>query len=269
MMRYRWLILRRSSQLGILGLFLLGPLMQIWIIKGNLSSSLLFNTVPMNDPFILLQSLAAGHWPIQQAWLGAVVVLILYLLVGGRTYCSWVCPINVVTDSAAWLHKRFELAPRRRPVRELRIWLIATILISCAVTGNIVWELVNPISLLHRGLLFGMGLGWLVVFGIFIYDLLIAPRGWCGHICPVGAFYGVIGKFSLLRISAARRTQCNDCMDCFAVCPEPHVITPALKGTDSPIILAKDCTNCGRCIDVCAPDVFNFTHRFDSRRDVP
>jgi len=54
-------------------------------------------------------------------------------------------------------------------------------------------------------------------------------------------------------------------MDCFAVCPEPHVNTPALRGADTgvgPVIMSGDCTNCGRCIDVCAKDVFKFDLRF-------
>ena len=43
-------------------------------------------------------------------------------------------------------------------------------------------------------------------------------------------------------------------------------ITPALRGRDAdpPLILDRDCTNCGRCIDVCSVDVFSFTHRFDT-----
>ena len=58
-------------------------------------------------------------------------------------------------------------------------------------------------------------------------------------------------------------------MDCYAVCPEPQVIAPALKGESGggPLILAANCTNCGRCIDVCAPRVFGFCNRlkFDFR----
>jgi ferredoxin-type protein NapH len=50
-------------------------------------------------------------------------------------------------------------------------------------------------------------------------------------------------------------------MDCYEICPEPQVIRPALKGEkdgSSPVILASDCTNCGRCIDICSKDVFRF-----------
>ena len=84
-------------------------------------------------------------------------------------------------------------------------------------------------------------------------------------ICPVGAFYGVLGQISPLRVVARRRAQCNDCMDCYDVCPEPQVITPALKGEKKgigPVITAGACTNCGRCIDVCSKNVFTFGTRF-------
>ena len=49
------------------------------------------------------------------------------------------------------------------------------------------------------------------------------------------------------------------------VCPEPQVITPALKGSGTPVITSGDCTNCGRCIDVCPDDVFRFSHRFATK----
>jgi ferredoxin-type protein NapG len=51
------------------------------------------------DPFVALQSLAAGHVPETLGLIGVAIVLAFYLLVGGRVYCSWVCPINVVTDA--------------------------------------------------------------------------------------------------------------------------------------------------------------------------
>ena len=127
------------------------------------------------------------------------------------------------------------------------------------------WEIVNPVSLIFRGLIFGMGMAWSVVAGIFLLDLLVGKRAWCGHLCPVGAFYGLLGRMSLVRVSAPRREQCNDCMDCFDVCPEPKVIGPALKGGSKgfgPVILAGECTNCCRCIDVCNRNVFQFSTRF-------
>lgn len=262
---HKWLLLRRASQLGILALFLIGPWLGVWIVKGNLTSSLTLGVLPLTDPFVLAQSLAAGIVPYKEALLGAAIVLAFYLLVGGRMFCSWVCPVNLVTDAAAWLRRRLGLKGGRAPDASLRYWLLAFVLIAAFATGSLAWEWVNPVSMFHRGLIFGFGLAWGVVIGVFLYDLLLASRGWCGHVCPMGAFYGLLGRAAALRVSAARRTQCNDCMDCFAVCPEPQVIRPALKavGQAHPLILDQDCTNCGRCVDVCGKDVFRITTRFD------
>jgi ferredoxin-type protein NapH len=266
---HKWLILRRASQLTLLAAFLLGPLAGLWIVKGTLSSSLTLGVLPLTDPYVLLQSLAAGYAPLGTAVLGAGLVLVLYLLVGGRVYCSWVCPVNLVTDAAAWLRLRLGLAGGRSPPEQLRYWLLGGTLVGSFATGMILWEWVNPVSMLHRGLLYGLGLAWGIVLAVFVFDLLVARHGWCGHVCPVGAFYSLVGRLSLTRVSAARRAHCNDCMDCYAVCPEPQVIPPALKprGDASPVIFSSACTNCGRCIDVCSKNVFRFTTRFDHRSE--
>jgi ferredoxin-type protein NapH len=151
----------------------------------------------------------------------------------------------------------------------LRYWLAGAVLVACALTGSVVWEFVNPVSMTQRALIFGGTLAWSAAAAVFAFDLLVAPRGWCSHLCPVGASYALIGTKSLLRVSARHASRCNDCADCYAVCPEPQVIPIALKGKDGagPVIRDSACTNCGRCIDVCAPGVFVLTHRFDTRRD--
>lgn len=264
----RFLVLRRLSQAAVIALFLLGPLAGIWIVKGNLSASLTLGTLPLTDPFVLAQVLATRHVPEASALIGAAIVVAFYALVGGRAFCSWVCPVNVVTDAAAWLRKALRITGGRAPNRSLRLWLVAAVLIASAITGLTVWEWVNPVSMTQRALIFGGSVAWGAVAAVFVFDLLVAPRGWCGHVCPVGAAYGLIGRASVLRVSARHSSRCNDCADCFAVCPEPQVITVALKGKDgaSPVITASDCTNCGRCIDVCRPDVFRFTHRWNTRR---
>jgi ferredoxin-type protein NapH len=199
------------------------------------------------------------------AIIGALIVGVAYALIGGRVYCSWVCPINPVTDGAHWLHEKLGLQKGWQPKKNTRYWVLGMVLIVSALTGTIAWEFVNPITMLHRGLVFGIGFAWSFVIAVFLFDLFVSRRGWCGHLCPVGAFYDLLGTKSILRVSARNRAACDDCMDCFAVCPEMHVITPALrgKGDETPLILSPDCTNCGRCIDVCSVDVFRFTHRFD------
>lgn len=262
---HRWLLARRAVQLGILALFLAGPLAGVWIVKGNLNFSETLGVLPLQDPLVLLQSLLAGHRPGQKVLLGAVIVLALYLLVGGRSYCAWVCPLNPVTDAASWLRRRLGLSRPSRLSPRLRLGLLAAILVLAAATGSLAWELVNPVSIVHRGLVFGMGAAWFLVLAIFLFDLLVVERGWCGRLCPVGAFWALVDRPALLRISAGRRQACNDCGDCYVVCPEPQVLKPALKGEREgrgPLITSSQCTHCARCIDVCAEDVFHWSTRF-------
>lgn len=261
---HKWLLLRRTSQIGILLLFLAGPWLGLWIVKGNLSYSYTLGVLPLTDPYVLLQALAARQLPEKLALIGVAIVVAAYLLVGGRTYCSWVCPVNLVTDLAAWLRGRLGIKGSAHVSRSARYWILAMTFIVAALTGTIAWEMLNPVSMLHRGLIFGLGLAWTVIAGIFLFDLFVMRQGWCGHFCPVGAFYSLIGKFSLTRIRLPNRAACNDCMDCFAVCPEQQVIRPALKAIKgaAPIILESNCTNCGRCIDVCSKEVFRFGLRF-------
>lgn len=262
---HKWLIIRRSAQAFFLALFLAGPVAGIWIVKGTLTASLTLGFLPLTDPFVLVQSLLAGHAVVATGLIGGFIVFAVYAYLGGRFYCSFVCPMNVVTDAAHWLAERLHLAKGWRPRRQTRLWVLAATLMVAALTGTIAWETLNPVSILHRGLVFGIGAGWSVVAAVFVFDLVVSRRGWCGHLCPVGAFYGLVGSFSLIRIAANGRSACDMCMDCFAVCPEPHAISPVLRPATSaggPIILSRDCTNCGRCIDVCARNVFTFDWRF-------
>lgn len=268
---HKWLLLRRASQLAILALFLAGPWFGLWIVKGNLSFSYTLGMLPLADPYVLVQSLLAGHVPERLALIGVAIVVVFYALVGGRVFCSWVCPVNPITDFAAWLRARLGIKGGAHVTRQTRYWVLAMTLVLALASGTLAWELVNPVSMLQRGLIFGIGAAWAVLLAVFLLDLFVMNRAWCGHLCPTGAFYSLLGVYSPLRVVAARREQCNDCMDCFAVCPEHQVIRPALKGADEgrgPAILSPNCTNCGRCIDVCSKDVFEFGARHAGRERI-
>ncbi len=83
---HRWLFIRRGMQLSILTLFLIGPWFGIWVIKGNITSSLLLDVIPLSDPYLLIQSLFAGHWPETTLVIGAASITLFYFLIGGRAY---------------------------------------------------------------------------------------------------------------------------------------------------------------------------------------
>jgi len=273
LLAHKWLILRRISQFLILGLFLFSPWLAektgVWLVKGNLASSLTLDILPLTDPYVLIQSLLAGSLPVFTGILGALIVATFYFLIGGRVYCSWVCPINIVTDAAAWLRTKFGIKGGTQINRKTRFWVLGFTLILAVITGSIAWELINPVSMVFRGLTFGMGFAWGVVLAVFILDFAVSRRAWCGSLCPVGAFYSLLGSQSAVRINAYQREQCDDCMDCFLVCPEQQVIKNPLNGAAkgfNSMISSSQCTNCGRCIDVCTEDVFRFETRIPFKR---
>jgi ferredoxin-type protein NapH len=269
---HKWLILRRLSQVLFIAVFLVGPLTGFWLVKGTLASSITLDVLPLTDPFIFLQSLVTGHIMEINAIIGAVIVAAVYFLLGGRVFCSWVCPVNIISDTASWLRRK--LGWKKTGIRLNRataLWTLGAVFVTSALTGTIAWEFINPVTMLHRSIVFGAFTSVGLVSGaLFLIELVGGDRIWCSRLCPVGAFYGLLGKISILKVSASKRKVCNDCMDCYAVCPESHVISPALKGEKDnrgPIILSGDCTNCGRCLDVCSEDVFEFSLRTRNKLD--
>ncbi|EGR3301980.1 quinol dehydrogenase ferredoxin subunit NapH [Vibrio parahaemolyticus] len=255
---HRFLVLRRLCQLTIIALFMAGP--TLGVLTGNLSSSMLLDTVPLSDPLIVLQALATGHIPEFNALLGVVIVVVFYAILAPRAFCAWVCPLNIVTDLAAWLRRKFNIKASYRWSPAIRYWLIPVLMLGSALSGAILWTWLDPVAALHRGLVFGMGAGWVLIALVFVLDLLLVEHGWCGHLCPLGATYGVIGRKSLLRVTAVRREDCTKCMDCFYVCPEPEVLRQPLKEGDRRV-MDQNCISCGRCLDVCPEHVFEFKNR--------
>ncbi|MBE3873260.1 quinol dehydrogenase ferredoxin subunit NapH [Vibrio parahaemolyticus] len=257
---HRFLILRRLCQLTIIALFMAGP--TLGVLTGNLSSSMLFDTVPLSDPLIVLQALATGHIPEFNALLGVMIVVVFYAILAPRAFCAWVCPLNIVTDLAAWLRRKFNIKASYRWSPAIRYWLIPVLMLGSALSGAILWIWLDPVAALHRGLVFGMGAGWVLIALVFVLDLLLVEHGWCGHLCPLGATYGVIGRKSLLRVTAVRREDCTKCMDCFYVCPEPEVLRQPLKEGDRRV-MDQNCISCGRCLDVCPEHVFEFKNHLN------
>ena len=58
---HRFWLARRTTQLGILLLFWLGAHLHLGVLTGNLSASRVLRTVPLADPFAVLQILVTGH----------------------------------------------------------------------------------------------------------------------------------------------------------------------------------------------------------------
>ncbi|CAM5785934.1 quinol dehydrogenase ferredoxin subunit NapH [Castellaniella caeni] len=273
--RRHYLLARRLAQAAVLLGFVVGPWFGLPVAHGTLASSRWFGAISLSDPLVVLQSVLAGHPLAHGALTGVVLVAAFYAVAGGRLFCGWVCPVNLVTDAAQGLRRRlgWRKASVLRIDKRLRYAVLGAVLLGSLLGGVIVWETINPINLIVRSLVFGLWLGGLIaMLAIFLFDFLLLSNGWCGHICPVGVFYGQLGRASVVRVAADKRDACNNCGDCFNYCPEPQVISPALRGIGGHDVFIQepDCLRCGRCIDVCEQQVFSFavgqvTLRRDSR----
>jgi len=259
---YRYLILRRVTQITLLVLYFGANAWGWTVLQGNLSSSLILGIIPMSDPYAALQMLAAGAVLAVDLLIGVGVAVTFYLFIGGRAFCSWVCPVNMITDAANFLRRKLQIdriqGVKQPASRNMRYWILALSLIISTVMGVTAFEFISPISMVHRGIIFGLGFGWAAMLIIFLFDLFVLKNGWCGHICPLGAFYSIIGKFSLIRVHHIEEN-CTLCMQCKEVCPEHQVLH--MIGKKSLPVLSGECTNCARCIEVCDDDALEFSIR--------
>ena len=269
---WRFLIARRAVQAGLLLLFF-GSLHWGWslfgrlLLVGNYSASEVLGLVPLADPFAVLQTVLTGYFPTTEVLVGAGLILLFYGVVGGRTWCAWVCPMNLVTDAAAWLRKRLKVRDLANVTRKVRYGVLALTLVLSALAGVAAFEWVSPISMFHRELLFGAGIGWAAVLGVFLFDALVLRDGWCGHLCPLGAFYAVLGERTAQVRVAFVDERCSRCGECVRVCPEPQVLN-FKKAAEAGMVASGECINCGSCIPVCPEDAlrFDWRHRIVAAR---
>lgn len=260
-LRHRYLLMRRLIQVSVVFLFIACNLYGWKVLQGNLSTSMVFGALHLADPFAILQIAATGTLVSWQAMMGGLIVLGFFAVIGGRMFCSWVCPMNAVTDLANWLRGRIRVDADRvsgSVSRKARYWAIGLSLLLSAVSGVAAFEWISPIAMLHRGLIFGMGIGWTAILAVFLFDLVILRHGFCGHICPLGGFYALAGRYSLLRVRY-NRERCTLCMKCIQHCPEQQVLTMVGKKDD--VVTSGECTNCGKCISVCNDRAMGFGTR--------
>lgn len=267
-------IVRRLLQLTVLALFI-GTARLGWsllgqpLLSGDFSASLFAGIVPLTDPFAVLQKLFACHTPELMMIVGALIVLALYIVLGGRVFCGWMCPMNMVTDSAAWLREKFGWrSDMVRIHRNTRYALFAAGLIASVITGAAAFEWVSPQAFLWREAIWGIGLGFIsALLGVFAFDLLILPRGWCGHLCPLGAFWSIVGTAGVLK-PLFDDDRCTRCGLCLKPCPEPQVLN-FQRAAQLGMIASGECTGCARCAAVCPENAIRFAPRFQAKKAAP
>lgn len=263
---HRFTLLRRCTEALVLVLFA-GTARWGWsiagrpLLLGTLSQSKILDLVPLGDPLALLERLCAGVIPSAAVLAGTAIITLFYSLLGSRTFCGWICPMSFVVETASMLRSRLGLeADAVRLPRSARYVLLVAALLASLLTGSAAFETVSPQALLWRDLIFGTGLSALsAALAVFALELGVMKDGWCGHLCPLGAFWALAGRISPRPVVSIRFSdrRCTRCARCLRVCPEKQILRfRELARTGR--IPSGECLNCGRCIEACPEDALAF-----------
>jgi len=261
----RWIVV-----IAIHLMFFLSFAIDIQILEGTMNGSR-FLGFHLIDVYATMQVyLATYHMPINMI-IGTVTIILIYLLIGGRTYCSWVCPYGILSEIGEKLNSilvKKKIIKTREFDNRVRHLFWAIFLLLSFISGYLVFETFNVVGILSRFVAYGWSIALVWVLAVFLVEVLYSRRAWCRYVCPIGTTYGYLGVVSATRI--AWNDNCDHCMVCHDVCFENQVleITKAKyakqieeKGIKSEYITGGDCTLCGRCIDVCHNDALKFDFR--------
>ncbi|HUV07909.1 MAG TPA: 4Fe-4S binding protein [Spirochaetia bacterium] len=246
--------LRIASQLVFLALF-------VFIFLRSLDPfSIVQNFFLRFDPLIFLTHLETGSLT-----LAGIILLLLITLLVGRFFCGWVCPMGTLIDVSdlllSWIRKRlpFNLNPlnrgrnRRLGAKALirtppALFLLGAVLVTVFFAPPILQFLHPNVWIVRIFSLNPLGIGFMI---FVLVSSVIGRRFWCIYLCPLGALYGFLSRFSLYRLEISRCSRCGKC----TLCPM------GAADYQEKEILQSQCTLCFDYEAGCPVEGFSFTNR--------
>lgn len=252
----RWLFL-------IFGFFL-------WSFAGKLISqgqTLNQIAVPVfSCPFNLDQTLESScyyltHLPVlfTRNWgyiVSFLVTLMLFVILGGRILCGFMCPLGFVQDLFDKLRRVLHIRPvtvsdKMNQVIQPLKWLWTVLFLCFVFVGGDFCDICpnKVFSPALGGWWVNLALGGFLTIPLIVGSFYI-KRFWC-LMCPMGFLLGTFHKLNLFQLKKDC-TACTECGACYESCPMrlKNIYTEREKENVQTI----DCLMCGECIHRCPED---------------
>ena len=257
----KWRNRRWAAIIIINLLFTLSFWVDIQLFEGSLIASRVIG-FHMADIYSALQVALAYKILFINLIIGTATVFIIWAVLGGRAFCSWVCPYHLLAEWAEKIH--FKLVAKKwvsdhsfhRGVRTI-FWIVFALL--AWILGYALFNSINPVGIVSRALIYGPSLAMLWVLMLLTLEIFYSRRAWCRYICPMGLTYGMVGALSPLQVTY-KLFFCRHDSACRSVCEVPHVLECVKKSRANQvkIDIGTDCTLCGACIDICPTQSLSF-----------
>ena len=200
--------------------------------------------------------------------------LILLGVLLGRFICGFLCPFGWLQDLLHKIPGKKLSTKKLKPLTYLKyvVLLLTVILLPALVVNDVgmgdpffckyicpqgVLEGAIPLAAVDQGIRSALGalFNWKLAVLIAIVVLAVLfYRPFCKWICPLGAFYGLMNKVSLLGIKVDQH-KCISCGICAAACKMDVAITESPNSTE--------CIRCGKCISACPTCAASFRYGLD------
>lgn len=241
-----------------------------------------WNDISLICPLGALAAMLAQKTIIPQAVISLVIAGVA-IIVLGRFFCAWICPVPPLERALPGAKKRAAKAlcskdpgcascaspcGKSKGIKlDSRHGILAGALVSTLVFGFPVFCLVCPIGLslaaallIMRLFVFGE-ITWAIIIvpAIIAVELIFLPR-WCQNICPLGALTSLIaGANKTFRPivdgdKCLKQSEGIDCNLCAKACPEGINLHDVACGRTT----LNDCTKCRDCADVCPVNAISF-----------
>lgn len=220
--------------------------------------------------------IAAASGSIPWHLLPGIVAALAIVFVIGRAFCSWLCPSQLLKNvfgghKPRGIRGRSGVVPARRGCTACAssksegglfaqgIVLVVLLAVSFIVRFP-VFCLLCPIGLVF-GTLWAINRvfvllqpGWeLVIFPLMLLVELFAFKRWCSSICPLGFFFGLVGKLRMkLGFGARPVADCKTCISregcrvCSTACPEDIDVARSAEAAK-----LEECSFCLDCVENC------------------